>query len=176
MQSSSANNYVFVDIIGRGSFGVAKLFTKKDGQLVVIKQISLAGLQEKERNEAMQECLVMQELAHPNIVCQHEFFIENDQLWIVMDYCEGGDLNSITEARNGNLFTEDEILDIFLQLALGLCHVHKRNIVHRDLKLQNIFLLCGIIKIGDFGIARLLANESDFARTLVGTPFYFSPD
>lgn len=72
---------------------------------------------------------------------------------------------------------ENQILDWFTQICLALKHVHDRKIIHRDLKCQNIFLTKnGIIKLGDFGIARVLSNTRENARTMVGTPYYLSPE
>ncbi|XP_022786792.1 serine/threonine-protein kinase Nek5-like [Stylophora pistillata] len=72
---------------------------------------------------------------------------------------------------------EDQVLDYFVQICLGLKHVHDRKILHRDLKSQNIFLTKnGIVKLGDFGIARVLHSTMELARTCIGTPYYLSPE
>jgi NIMA (never in mitosis gene a)-related kinase len=77
----------------------------------------------------------------------------------------------------GVLFSEHQILTWFVQMALALKHVHDRKILHRDLKTQNIFLTSkGEIKIGDFGIARVLQHTYDCANTAIGTPYYLSPE
>jgi NIMA (never in mitosis gene a)-related kinase len=92
-----------------------------------------------------------------------------------MDYCEGGDMfNKIAKQKEmGVLFSEHQILTWFVQMALALKHVHDRKILHRDLKTQNIFLTSkGEIKIGDFGIARVLQHTYDCANTAIGTPYY----
>jgi len=69
------------------------------------------------------------------------------------------------------------VLEWFTQICLGLKHIHDRKILHRDLKGQNIFMTSkGIIKIGDFGIAKVLASTMQNARTVVGTPYYLSPE
>lgn len=72
---------------------------------------------------------------------------------------------------------EEQILDWFTQICLGLKHVHDRKILHRDLKAQNIFLTkSGIVKLGDFGVAKILNSTLDNARTMIGTPYYLSPE
>jgi len=72
---------------------------------------------------------------------------------------------------------EDEVLDIFTQICLALKHTHDKKILHRDLKSQNIFLTKrGIVKLGDFGIARVLSHTKSAAKTVVGTPYYLSPE
>ena len=74
-------------------------------------------------------------------------------------------------------FTEDQVLNYFTQMCLALKHCHDRKILHRDLKSQNIFLTKkNIVKLGDFGIARVLSNTRSKAKTVVGTPYYLSPE
>jgi len=69
------------------------------------------------------------------------------------------------------------VLDLFTQICLALKHVHDKKILHRDLKSQNLFLTKrGILKLGDFGIARILTNTISKAKTVVGTPYYLSPE
>ncbi|KFQ25272.1 Serine/threonine-protein kinase Nek1, partial [Merops nubicus] len=104
-------------------------------------------------------------------------FTENGCLYIVMDYCEGGDLFKKINAQKGVLFSEDQILDWFVQICLALKHIHDRKILHRDIKSQNIFLTRdGTIQLGDFGIARVLNSTAELARTCIGTPYYLSPE
>ena len=75
------------------------------------------------------------------------------------------------------MFTENQVLDWFVQLSLALKHVHDRKILHRDIKSQNVFLTkSGIVKLGDFGIARVLNSTVELARTCIGTPYYLSPE
>jgi NIMA (never in mitosis gene a)-related kinase len=74
------------------------------------------------------------------------------------------------------MYTEDQILDWFVQMGLAIKHIHDRKILHRDLKTQNIFMTqTNQIKIGDFGIARVLQHTYDCANTAIGTPYYLSP-
>ena len=89
----------------------------------------------------------------------------------------GGDLQKRIQDQNGRFFNQDLILDWFTQICLAMKHVHDRKILHRDLKSQNIFLTRGgVIKLGDFGIARVLNSTRDNARSQVGTPYYLSPE
>ena len=89
----------------------------------------------------------------------------------------GGDLSQKIKERRGQYFGEDQVLDWFTQICLGMKHIHDRKIIHRDLKGQNVFLTKkGIIQIGDFGIAKVLAATVAKARTSVGTPYYLSPE
>lgn len=94
-----------------------------------------------------------------------------------MDYCGGGDLHTLITKRNGVLFPEDRILDWFVQLCLAVKYIHDRRILHRDIKSQNIFLTDeGRVRLGDFGIAKVMNSTSDLARTCIGTPYYLSPE
>ncbi|XP_044153001.1 serine/threonine-protein kinase Nek1 isoform X2 [Bufo gargarizans] len=172
------NKYVRVSKIGEGSFGRAILVkSKEDGKQYVIKEISISKMSNKEREESRREVAVLANMKHPNIVQYRESFEESGCLYIVMDYCEGGDLFKRINTQKGVLFSEDQILDWFVQLCLALKHVHDRKILHRDIKSQNIFLTkSGTIQLGDFGIARVLNSTIELARTCIGTPYYLSPE
>nr|XP_051698524.1 serine/threonine-protein kinase Nek1 isoform X10 [Oryctolagus cuniculus] len=170
--------YVRLRKIGEGSFGKAVLVkSTEDGRQYVIKEINISRMSSKEREESRREVAVLANMKHPNIVQYRESFEENGSLYIVMDYCEGGDLFKRINAQRGNLFQEDQILDWFVQICLALKHVHDRKILHRDIKSQNIFLTKdGTVQLGDFGIARVLNSTVELARTCIGTPYYLSPE
>ncbi|XP_078450707.1 serine/threonine-protein kinase Nek1-like isoform X1 [Lampetra planeri] len=170
--------YTMVSQIGEGSFGKAMLVkSKADGHLYVIKEINISRMSPKERDEARKEVCVLANMRHPNIVSYKESFEERGNLYIVMDYCEGGDLFKRINAQKGVLFSEDQILDWLVQLCLALKHVHDRKILHRDIKSQNIFLTkAGVVQLGDFGIARVLNSTMELAQTCIGTPYYLSPE
>jgi NIMA (never in mitosis gene a)-related kinase len=96
-----------------------------------------------------------------------------------MEYCEVGDLSYHIKrkVKNSESFSEAEIFNWFIQICLALEYVHGRRIIHRDLKAQNIFLTGNnTIKLGDFGISRVLQNSTAMANTVVGTPYYMSPE
>ena len=94
-----------------------------------------------------------------------------------MEFCSGGDLFSLISKQRGKYLHEDLILFIFLQLCLAVNYIHGRHILHRDIKTQNIFITTGfVVKLGDFGIARILDGTSEFAKTCIGTPYYLSPE
>uniref|UniRef100_A0A8C4MT10 non-specific serine/threonine protein kinase n=1 Tax=Equus asinus TaxID=9793 RepID=A0A8C4MT10_EQUAS len=170
--------YVRLQKIGEGSFGKAVLVkSTEDERQYVIKEINISRMSNKEREESRREVAVLANMKHPNIVQYRESFEENGSLYIVMDYCEGGDLFKRINAQKGVLFQEDQILDWFVQICLALKHVHDRKILHRDIKSQNIFLTKdGTIQLGDFGIARVLNSTVELARTCIGTPYYLSPE
>uniref|UniRef100_A0A8C8S4N8 non-specific serine/threonine protein kinase n=1 Tax=Pelusios castaneus TaxID=367368 RepID=A0A8C8S4N8_9SAUR len=170
--------YIKVQKIGEGSFGKAILVkAKENNRQYVIKEINICKMSNKEREESRREVAVLANMKHPNIVLYRESFEENGCLYIVMDYCEGGDLFRRINAQKGILFSEDQIMDWFVQICLALKHVHDRKILHRDIKSQNIFLTKdGTIQLGDFGIARVLNSTVELARTCIGTPYYLSPE
>ncbi|GIY37175.1 hypothetical protein CDAR_205841 [Caerostris darwini] len=172
------DNFNVIKPLGVGSFGSALLVQDVASQKqYVIKRVPLLNLSETEKEEAMKEVEVLSQMKHPNIITYHKSFEENGNLYIVTDYCDGGDLYSKIRTQNGNYFKEDQILDWFVQICLAVKHVHDRRILHRDIKTQNIFLTkSGIAKLGDFGIARILNNTSELARTCIGTPYYLSPE
>ncbi|CAJ1059944.1 serine/threonine-protein kinase Nek1 isoform X2 [Xyrichtys novacula] len=172
------DKYEKVKKIGEGSFGKAVLVkSKEDGHQYVIKEIGISGMSSKERQESRKEVAVLANMSHPNIVQYKESFEEGGCLYIVMDYCEGGDLFKKINSQKGVLFSEEKILDWFVQICLALKHVHDRKILHRDIKSQNIFLTKdGTVQLGDFGIARVLNSTVELARTCIGTPYYLSPE
>uniref|UniRef100_A0A7N6B229 non-specific serine/threonine protein kinase n=1 Tax=Anabas testudineus TaxID=64144 RepID=A0A7N6B229_ANATE len=161
------DKYEKVKKIGEGSFGKAILVkSKEDGRPYVIKEIGISGMPSKERQESRKEVAVLAKMSHPNIVQYKESFEEAGSLYIVMDYCEGGDLFKKINSQKGVLFSEEQILDWFVQICLALKHVHDRKILHRDIKSQNIFLTKdGTIQLGDFGIARVLNSTVELMLT-----------
>uniref|UniRef100_A0A8B9QQG6 non-specific serine/threonine protein kinase n=1 Tax=Anas platyrhynchos TaxID=8839 RepID=A0A8B9QQG6_ANAPL len=132
----------------------------------------------KEKEASQKEVILLAKMKHANIVTFFASLQENNKLYIVMEYCDGGDLMKRINMQHGVLFDEDQILSWFVQISLGLKHIHDRKILHRDVKAQNIFLSSNgkIAKLGDFGIARQLTNTMEFAYTCVGTPYYLSPE
>ncbi|XP_014667628.1 PREDICTED: serine/threonine-protein kinase Nek4-like [Priapulus caudatus] len=132
----------------------------------------------RERKAAEQEAKLLSKLKHPNIVSYKDSFeCDDGYLHIAMGYCEGGDLYTRLKQQNGVLLEERAAVEWFVQIAMALQYLHERYILHRDLKTQNIFLTKSkIIKVGDLGIARVLDNGSDMATTLIGTPYYMSPE
>ncbi|KAM4558581.1 serine/threonine-protein kinase Nek5 [Odontesthes bonariensis] len=174
------NDYEVIRQIGEGAFGKAFLVRDKrgsDGQCVV-KQIGLRKMSAKEKESSKKEVTLLSKMKHPNIVSFITSFQEEGSLYIVMEYCDGGDLMKKINMQRGVPFTEEKIVDWFVQICLGLTHIHERKILHRDIKAQNIFLTRGGMKakLGDFGIARMLNNTMELARTCVGTPYYLSPE
>ncbi|GAB1606712.1 serine/threonine-protein kinase Nek4-like isoform X1 [Argonauta hians] len=166
-------------VIGKGSYGEVWLARHiKDRRPYVLKKINLKSTSDKERKAAEQEARLLSNLRHPNIVTYKDSFQAGERyLYIAMQYCEGGDLYTWLKDRKGKILEEKQVVEWFIQIAMALQYLHDRDILHRDLKTQNIFLTKNkIIKVGDLGIARVLENSSDMATTLIGTPYYMSPE
>lgn len=152
----------------------------------------------------MAEVNILRELQHPCIVRYFDRFIDkkNLKIFIIMEYCQGGDLQQIIKrcAKSNDHIQEEFIWKIFSQVVSGLHFCHRRQdatqinrgesnttnkaqesnpqkILHRDLKPGNIFLdSANDAKLGDFGLARVMNQDSMFAHTHVGTPYYMSPE
>nr|XP_034376358.1 serine/threonine-protein kinase Nek3 isoform X2 [Arvicanthis niloticus] len=165
------DNYTVLRVIGQGSFGRALLVLQESSnETFAMKEIRLL---ENSRKEAV----LLAKMKHPNIVAFKESFEAEGHLYIVMEYCDGGDLMQRIKQQKGKLFPEDTILNWFIQICLGVNHIHKRRVLHRDIKSKNVFLTHnGRVKLGDFGSARLLSSPMAFACTYVGTPYYVPPE
>ncbi|CCH41563.1 SNF1-like protein kinase [Wickerhamomyces ciferrii] len=157
----------------------------------------------KERTQLISEFRILSELNHPNIVqyVHHAHIPEQHMLYLYMEYCDGGDLSYIIKNyRNSNEYLPEGIIwNIFTQILMALYRCHygvnspivkniyeemefptitdtTKIVIHRDIKPDNIFLSDGKFKLGDFGLAKSLEHEIEFATTCVGTPYYMSPE
>ncbi|NP_001339953.1 serine/threonine-protein kinase Nek11 isoform 8 [Homo sapiens] len=176
-----ARRYVLQQKLGSGSFGTVYLVSdkkaKRGEELKVLKEISVGELNPNETVQANLEAQLLSKLDHPAIVKFHASFVEQDNFCIITEYCEGRDLDDkIQEYKQaGKIFPENQIIEWFIQLLLGVDYMHERRILHRDLKSKNVFLKNNLLKI-DFGVSRLLMGSCDLATTLTGTPHYMSPE
>ena len=178
-------NYEPLSFIGKGNFGsITKIKRKVDGKILVWKEFNYGSMREKDKIRIVQEVNILHELHHPNIVKYYDRIIDkkNTKLYIVMEYCPGGDLSQLIKRnrKTNQYFSEDIIWKIFSQVssALYACHTHKDGIIlHRDIKPSNIFIdQENNIKLGDFGLSRILNKDINFAVSRVGTPYYMSPE
>jgi NIMA (never in mitosis gene a)-related kinase len=121
----------------------------------------------------------MRNLSHQYIIRYYESFQdENNNVCIIMEYAENGELEQYLNSRkaSNSLLTEDEVLEWFIQLCVGLKCIHDSKILHRDLKCENIFINSqNELKIGDFGISKLMNQTFDMAKTKIGTPYIMAP-
>jgi NIMA (never in mitosis gene a)-related kinase 1/4/5 len=142
-----------------------------------------------EQKGAINEVKILSVLDSPFVVKYYDSFIDTDSLHIVMEYCNHGDLQTLikkAKSKNVKSLRESVVWNIGLQVMLGLHYLHNQKILHRDLKSANVFLKRPIsssessksfdVKIGDLGVAKLLETSTAFAQTIVGTPYYLSPE
>jgi len=172
--------YKEIRVVGRGNYGTAHLVKDvASGRKLVIKKIPMSTLSEKERRDAGSEIQLLSRLQHPNVVQYVTSFVEDDVLHIVTAFCNGGDLAQMIKVRKetSDYIEEELIIDIFIQLAMAVDYCHSLRVMHRDLKSSNVFITRkNVVKLGDFGIAKILDDDLKQARTVVGTPFYMSPE
>nr|XP_019047495.1 STE/STE20/PAKA protein kinase [Kwoniella bestiolae CBS 10118]OCF26425.1 STE/STE20/PAKA protein kinase [Kwoniella bestiolae CBS 10118] len=169
-----AQLYSKIKKVGQGASGmvfVAKALTS--GKKVAIKQMDL---QQQPRKELIvNEIIVMKESQHPNVVnFLDAFLVRNSELWVVMEYMEGGALTDVIE---NNKLGEEQIAAICLETCRGLQHLHSRSIIHRDIKSDNLLMNAqGQVKITDFGFCAKLTEQKSKRATMVGTPYWMAPE
>ncbi|KAJ3416636.1 G2-specific serine/threonine protein kinase [Chytridiales sp. JEL 0842] len=182
--------YEPLDVIGSGSFGIIrKVRRKSDGMVLARKEIDYSKMSDKEKRQLVAEVNILRELRHPNIVRYYERFVDREKcmIYIIMEYCEGGDLAAVIKQckKENKRIPEDIIWNLTTQLLMALQECHHGSaksshptILHRDIKPDNVFLDSSQnVKLGDFGLSRTISNpEEEFAKTYVGTPFYMSPE
>ncbi|XP_064099117.1 uncharacterized protein LOC135210212 isoform X2 [Macrobrachium nipponense] len=177
-----ASRFKKVSRIGRGTFGEAWLVTSTcSGRRYVIKEVQVDEMSEEELEKTRTEATILARCKHSSIIRYKEYFMLQDPatMCLVMEYADGGDLAEKVKAakRKGEALTENTILHWFIQVIFAVQYLHANNILHRDLKTQNIFLTkTNLVKVGDFGIARFLRDKQDLATTAIGTPYYLSPE
>lgn len=129
------------------------------------------------RQQFRQEAKAAASLSHPNIVTVHDFGLDSNQLFIIMEYVPGNDLKSLLK-KNGKMSIPDSI-DLMIQACAGIGYAHRAGLVHCDIKPQNMLVTPDMrLKVVDFGIARALANIAPDEKTEIvwGSPHYFSPE
>lgn len=174
----------FLEELGKGTYGldrrqlqtallllcvlvcsVVNLCIKKHNKhKVVIKEIDLD--KHSDHLEASQnEVGIMRTLNNPNVIKYYDSYIRNGKFYIMMEYASKGSLHEFILKSRPNLLEPQVVVNLFVQILMGLNHIHMKKIIHRDLKPQNIFLtgLKGdVVKIGDFGISKLLRLVLNF--------------
>lgn len=182
---SYREQYTEIETIGNGNYGnfyigqCMLVNEKSTNKLFVSKTILTSGLPQSELLRSQQEAQLLNKLQHPHIVTYKTSFTEYNKFIIIMEYCQQGDLSKLIkkQSESNSYIPEQTVLNWFWQLINALEFIHSKNILHRDIKSSNIFLTRdGILKLGDFGISKILNSTCDVAQTMVGTPLYMSPE
>ena len=173
-------------LVGKGSFGAVYLVrhTKKGGDTLIMKEVQTNGLSSGEVKATKQEVAVLKHMRHRHIIGYHSTFEENGLVCILMEYAAGGDLGRLIARRTKEnetfqaRFTESEIKKYALQLGSALEYLHTDvHLLHRDVKPKNVFLAQnGDVRLGDFGLSKVLSKSDGTSETRVGTPLYMSPE
>ena len=177
--STNIDFYKYGRLIGQGAFGKVNLgLNVLTGRVVAIKSFNKKNLNSP-NNENMKKIIyetnLMKKLNHPNITKILEMFEDEKYILIIMEYINGGNLFSFVKKRRK--LTEKISKILFKQIILGIKHIHSQNIVHRDVKLENILIdLNNTIKICDFGIGRILSSQNELLHDQCGTPMYMAPE
>ncbi|CAD6184407.1 unnamed protein product [Caenorhabditis auriculariae] len=177
--SSAQNRYERIRTVGKGAFGSAVLYRRRDdSSLVIIKEINMYDLDSSQRQLALNEVSLLSRIEHPNIIAYYDSFEEEGLLMIEMEYADGGTLAQML-SRSEDLLLEDVVIEMMLQMLSAVGYLHENSVLHRDLKTANIFLTKdAFVKIGDFGISKIMGTDTlaQGAKTVVGTPYYISPE
>ncbi|WCJ22524.1 Serine/threonine-protein kinase ATG1a [Euphorbia peplus] len=171
-------DYIIGPRIGSGSFAVVwRARHRFSGLQVAVKEIDKRLLTPKISDNLLKEISILSTINHPNIIRLFDSIQTEDKIFLVLEYCDGGDLADYIN-RRGKV-SEDVARHFMRQIAAGLQVLHEKHLIHRDLKPQNLLLssleATPQLKIGDFGFARSLTPE-DLAATLCGSPLYMAPE
>lgn len=167
-------------LLGRGKFSVVHRTTRiADGRAVALKRIQVFDMGTTKRDECMNEIKLLQSMDHPHIIAYLDCVIEHNELTVVMELAEHGDLAGLIKAafRAKQPLSEAEVWRYFSQIANALAYMHKERVMHRDIKPANVFVLAANhVKLGDLGVGRHFSSKTDMVHSTVGTPYYMSPE
>lgn len=165
--------YTNFTLIGEGSTGKVYLSTEREtDRRVAIKKMDLTKQQRREL--LINEVATMKYYKHPNIVKMYNSYLVNDELWLVLEYLEGGALTDIVTKTTMN---EQQIATVCLQCLQALAFLHAEGLIHRDIKSDSILLAGdGSVKLSDFGFCAQVSDQVPKRRSLVGTPYWLSPE
>eukprot|EP00297_Palpitomonas_bilix_P004528 CAMPEP_0113878428 /NCGR_PEP_ID=MMETSP0780_2-20120614/6674_1 /TAXON_ID=652834 /ORGANISM="Palpitomonas bilix" /LENGTH=697 /DNA_ID=CAMNT_0000864891 /DNA_START=227 /DNA_END=2320 /DNA_ORIENTATION=+ /assembly_acc=CAM_ASM_000599 len=165
--------------IGKGKFSVVfRAKRKSDGETVALKKIQIYDMMDsKSRKKTLREVQLLKSVAHHNHLIRYlDSFLENNDLYIIFEWAECGDLRTFLRKQKQPL-DESTIWSFFSQMADAVRHIHSHRVMHRDIKPANIFMASPhTLKLGDLGLGRLFSDETQEAFSKVGTPLYMSPE
>lgn len=170
------DKYEKISKIGEGSYGVVfKCRNRDNGTIVAIKKFVESEDDPLIRKIAMREIRMLKQLKHTNLVNLLEVFRRKRKLHLVFEYCDHTVLNELEEHPNG--VVENQIKRIIYQVLCAVEFCHKHNCIHRDVKPENILVTkTGIVKLCDFGFARLMTGPCDEYTDYVATRWYRAPE
>jgi p21-activated kinase 1 len=161
--------------IGQGASATVYIGNKVGGSLdefIAIKQMDLE--KQSKKDLILNEIQVMKQYKHKNIVNFIDGYFWDDKLWVIMEYVSGG---TLTDVLVNSYMNEDEISVVCREVLQGLVFLHSKNIIHRDIKSDNILLsMDGDIKLTDFGFCAQLSEQNSKRTTMVGTPYWMAPE
>lgn len=163
--------------MGKGAFGKVNLAIHRlSAKFVALKSINKQFMtEEASKRKVMQEFNILSRTRHENIVRLYESFETPQHIVFVMEVCGGGDL--LTYVRRRRKLKEEVACHLFRQVILGLQYCHSKNVLHRDIKLDNILLTSqGTVKICDFGVSKLILKPRELMFEQCGTPAYIAPE
>ncbi|XP_026842300.1 serine/threonine-protein kinase 10 isoform X4 [Drosophila persimilis] len=175
MDSDPAEFWEMVGELGDGAFGkVYKAQHKEHRRFAAAKMCTLED--EENLSDHMVEIDILSEIKHPNIVELYEAFSLEDKLWMLIEYCDGGALDSIMVELEKPL-TEPQIAYVCKHMTEGLTFLHKNKVIHRDLKAGNVLLTMeGGVKLADFGVSAKNKHTMQKHDTFIGTPYWMAPE
>ncbi|XP_067274441.1 LOW QUALITY PROTEIN: serine/threonine-protein kinase PAK 6b [Pseudorasbora parva] len=159
--------------IGEGSTGVVCIAREKhSGRQVAVKMMDLRKQQRREL--LFNEVVIMRDYSHKNVVEMYKSALVGEELWVIMEYLQGGALtNIVSETR----LTEEQIATVCESVLQALCYLHAQGVIHRDIKSDSILLtLDGRVKLSDFGFCAQISKDIPKRKSLVGTPYWMAPE
>lgn len=163
--------------MGKGGFARCYIFEQRDtGEIFAAKIIDKENLvKDSSQKKLMQEIQIHGQLHNENVVRFHHFFEDDNNVYILMDLCKNKSLSQVIRRRKR--LHELEVRYFACQIIKGLMYIHTMNVIHRDIKLGNLFIDANMqIKLGDFGLAQQLSNKSQRRHSVCGTPNYLAPE
>ena len=177
---SDINNYIFQKTIGMGTFGKVKLgIFKYTKEKFAIKILNKEKIKEKMKNASFKENEIITKLNHINIVNVINIIEDTENFYIIMEYCNGGELFDYIVSKER--LSEKESAIFFYQIINGVEYIHSQGFAHRDLKPENILILRknnkNILKIIDFGLSHEYDEiNGELLKTKCGSPSYAAPE